>query len=71
LLETVAAEIGLELPIPPRGVATLVGNVFLGAETEMLAGVSEDDAPHLAALESIGDLIERVESGRVPRPNGC
>jgi AcrR family transcriptional regulator len=65
LLASVAAEwsaaLGLELPIPPRALATLVANAFQGAETEVLAGVSEQEAPHLDALERCADLIEWVE----------
>jgi AcrR family transcriptional regulator len=56
-----AAEVGLELPMSPRALATLVVNVFLGAEAEILAGVGEEDAPHLEALAACGDLIERLE----------
>jgi AcrR family transcriptional regulator len=65
LLEDVATqwadEHGLELPLPPRALATLVANVFQGAEVEILAGVSEKEAPHLEALEACGDLIEWFE----------
>ena len=56
-----AAERGLELPIPARALATLVANAFQGAEVEILAGVSEAEAPHLQALESCADLIEWFE----------
>lgn len=59
---------GVELPISPRALATLVGDAFLGAETEILAGVGEGDAPHYEALESVAALIEWVESrGRADR----
>jgi AcrR family transcriptional regulator len=51
----------LELPISPCALATLVGNAFLGAEAEILAGVSEDEAPHIDALTSVAELIEWVE----------
>jgi AcrR family transcriptional regulator len=65
LLEAVAQqwaeERELELPLPPRALATLVANVFQGAEVEMLAGVSEQDAPHLEALEACAGLIEWFE----------
>jgi hypothetical protein len=57
-----AAERELELPISPRALATLVANVFQGAEIEILAGVSEDEAPHLEALEGCVALIEWAES---------
>ncbi len=51
----------VELPISPVVLATLVANAFQGAEAEILAGVPEDEAPHLEALERIGDLIEWIE----------
>jgi hypothetical protein len=56
-----AEELDLELPIPPRALATLVGNAFEGAEAEILAGVTEAEAPHLEALESCAGLIEWLE----------
>jgi AcrR family transcriptional regulator len=52
----------VQLPISARALATLVANAFQGAETEMLAGVSEADAPHLEALESCAALIEWAEA---------
>jgi AcrR family transcriptional regulator len=55
------AEHGVELPISPRALATLVGDAFLGAEAEILAGVTEDEGPHYEALESIARLIEWAE----------
>jgi AcrR family transcriptional regulator len=58
-----AAEHALELPLSPRALATLVANAFQGAEVEILAGVTEEEAPHLEALAAVGDLIERLEAG--------
>ena len=52
-----AAEHGLELPLPAAALATLVANAFQGAEVEILAGVSEEEAPHLEALEACANLI--------------
>jgi AcrR family transcriptional regulator len=52
---------GVDLPISPRAIATLVGNAFLGAETEILGGVDESEAPHLEALESVARVIEWAE----------
>ncbi len=67
LIESVAArwaaELELDLPVSPRVLATLVGNLFEGAEVEILAGVSEEEAPHLEALEACATLIERAERG--------
>jgi AcrR family transcriptional regulator len=61
VVERWAAEHGLELPLSPRALATLVANAFQGAEIEILAGVSERDAPHVEALEAVADLIEWFE----------
>jgi AcrR family transcriptional regulator len=67
LLVGVAAEwIGqhdVELPISPRALVTLLGDAFLGAEAEILAGVGEDEAPHLEALTAVAGLIEWAERG--------
>lgn len=67
LLEAVytgwAQEVGLELPISPRAMATLIGNLFEGIEIELLAGVEPDAAPHREVLDAIGVLIERAEAG--------
>lgn len=60
--EAWSAEQGVQLPISARALATLVANTFQGAETEMLAGVSEAEAPHLEALESCAALIEWAEA---------
>jgi AcrR family transcriptional regulator len=65
LLESVfadwAAELQLEPPMSPRVLASLVANIFQGIEIELLAGVSEREAPHREALEQLGALIERAE----------
>jgi AcrR family transcriptional regulator len=63
LLESVFAawadELQIDLPLPPRALATLVGNLFEGIEIELLAGV---EAPHGEVLEAIGALIEGAEA---------
>ncbi len=65
LLESVvdraAAGLELDLPLSPRALATLICNLFEGAEVEILAGVREEEAPHLEALEACAALIERLE----------
>jgi AcrR family transcriptional regulator len=65
LLESVftdwAAEEEIELPLSPRILASLVANIFQGIEIELLAGVSEDEAPHREALDALGALIEAAE----------
>jgi AcrR family transcriptional regulator len=57
-----AAELELELPLSPCVLASLVANIFQGIEIELLAGVSEREAPHREALEQLGGLIERAET---------
>ena len=57
-----AAEHAVELPLPPRALATLVANAFEGAEVEILAGVSEEEAPHYEALAAVAELIEWLET---------
>lgn len=57
------AEYDVELPMRPEALAALIGNLFEGAETELLAGVGPDEAPHLEALEALGKLIENAERG--------
>jgi AcrR family transcriptional regulator len=52
----------VKLPISPRALATLVGDAFLGAEAEILVGVSENEAPHHEALASVAKLIEWAEN---------
>jgi AcrR family transcriptional regulator len=59
-----ADELGLELPLPPRILATLTANIFEGIEIELLAGVTEREAPHSEALEHLGALIEEAERKR-------
>jgi AcrR family transcriptional regulator len=65
LLESVFAawadEVGVELPMSPRAVATMVGTVFFGMEVELLAGV---EAPYREVLDAIGALIARAEESR-------
>jgi AcrR family transcriptional regulator len=53
-------DVGLELPITPRMMATLVGNIFYGMEVDLLAGL---EAPHREVLDAIGALIARAEAG--------
>lgn len=65
LLEQVAAawaaECEIDLPLSPRALATLVGNAFLGAEAQLLAGMPEAAVPNLEALEACAELIARAE----------
>jgi AcrR family transcriptional regulator len=59
-----AADLGIELPLSPRALSTLVANVFQGIEIELLAGVPPDEAPHREVLDALGALIEQAEAGR-------
>jgi AcrR family transcriptional regulator len=63
VVEEWSRQVGLELPISATAVATLVANLFQGLEVEILAGVSEDESPHLEVLEAVAQLIERIEAG--------
>jgi AcrR family transcriptional regulator len=65
LLESVATEwtatIDARLPLTPRGLATLITNVFQGIEVELLAGVTEQEAAHREVLDVLGGLISHWE----------
>jgi AcrR family transcriptional regulator len=67
LLEMVAAawaeEYQVTLPLTPHALATLITNIFQGVEIELLASVSEHEAPHREVLDAIGLLIQRAEAG--------
>jgi AcrR family transcriptional regulator len=66
LLESVFArwseELGLELPVPPKVLGSLIANVFQGIEVELLAGVSDPEATHRQSLEWLGTLIAEAEA---------
>ena len=51
------------LPLGPRALASLVANIFQGIEVELLAGVTEEEAPHREVLTVLGDLIAKAEAG--------
>jgi len=50
------------LPLSPRALACFTANLFQGIEVEMLAGVTESEAPHREVLDAVGALIARTES---------
>jgi AcrR family transcriptional regulator len=62
VFEDWSREMELELPISATVVATLVANLFQGLEVEILAGVSEAEAPHREVLEAVAQLIEGIEA---------
>jgi AcrR family transcriptional regulator len=57
-----AEQLDVELPLSPRALASFTANLFQGIEVEMLAGVSEDEAPHREVLDAVGALIARAEA---------
>lgn len=65
LLESVfrawAEDVDVALPMSPRAVATMVGNVFFGMEVELLAGM---EGPHREVLDALGAMIARAEEGK-------
>ena len=65
-----AAGIDVELPLAPRALATLSANLFQGIEVEMLAGVTEAEAPHREVLDAVGALIAQAESRSRVSPSG-
>jgi hypothetical protein len=67
-LERLQTERGIELPMRPRALTALIGNLFEGAETEILAGVPEHETPHLEALEACAALIAVAERSDSSRP---
>lgn len=56
-----AEELDIELPLSPRALATFTANIFQGIEVEMLAGVTDSEAPHREVLDAIGELIAQAE----------
>jgi AcrR family transcriptional regulator len=62
VFEAWSRELEIELPLRPRALASLVANLFQGIEIELLAGVSEANAPHREVLDAFGALIERAEA---------
>jgi AcrR family transcriptional regulator len=51
-------------PFTAEEVASLIGNVFLGAEAMLLLGFERSDLPIRTALRRIGALIRAAEDGR-------
>ncbi|WP_200809850.1 TetR/AcrR family transcriptional regulator [Demequina sp. NBRC 110054] len=62
---------GLDLgPLTPAQLASLAGNVFLGAEQSILIGHEHDAHPAREALRAVGGLIAAAErrAGLLPAP---
>ncbi len=70
LLEEVASReekrLGRLAGFTPGEVAALMGLPFVGAESAILLGFSEDELPARRALRKIGALIRKVEGSRRP-----
>ena len=49
-------------PAQPARARDLSANLFQGIEVEMLAGVSEAEAPHREVLDAVGALIAQAEA---------
>lgn len=65
LLDRVAADWasdqGVDLPASPRVLAAVVAQLFLGAEVQILGGLTEEEVPNFEALELCARLIETAE----------
>jgi AcrR family transcriptional regulator len=48
-------------PFTAEEVAALAADAFLGAESMLLLGVTEDEVPHRSALRGVGRLIRALE----------
>ncbi len=57
-----AGDVGLG-PFTPEEVAALAGLPFLGAETVILLGLTEEQLPARSALRKVGDLLRALEDG--------
>ncbi|HUP54651.1 MAG TPA: TetR/AcrR family transcriptional regulator [Methylomirabilota bacterium] len=51
-------------PFTPSEVATLMGLSFVGAESAILLGMTEDRLPTRSALHKLGDVIREIETTR-------
>lgn len=59
--ERAERELGGLGPFTAHEVAVLVVDAFIGAESLLLLGTSEEDMPHRAALRRVGELIRLAE----------
>jgi len=66
LLVRVAGEAAQRLgglgPFTPREVSALVGQWFMGAESMILLGFSEQELPTRSALRKVGELLRQLEA---------
>jgi AcrR family transcriptional regulator len=59
--ERAERELGTFGPFTPREIAVLAGDAFIGAESLLLLGMSDETVPHRSALRRVGELIRLVE----------
>jgi AcrR family transcriptional regulator len=59
--ERAERELGTFGPFTPREIAVLAGDAFIGAESLLLLGMSDETVPHRSALRRVGELIRIVE----------
>ncbi|HEX6420494.1 MAG TPA: helix-turn-helix domain-containing protein [Acidimicrobiales bacterium] len=58
-----AGRVGGLGPFTAEEVGALLGDLFLGAETMLLLGVTDEQVPHRSALRRVGRLIRTLEEG--------
>ena len=51
-------------PFTPAEVAALMGLAFVGAESAILLGMTEDQLPTRSALRKLGEVIREIETSR-------
>lgn len=55
-------------PFTPAEVAALMGLSFVGAESAILLGMTEDQLPARSALRKLGEVIREIETSRAVEP---
>lgn len=65
--EEAAGKLGGLGPFSPSEAAVLIGNLFMGCETMILAGFEDEKIPIRPALRKIGMLIRMAEEGNNQR----
>lgn len=53
----------------PAEAATLMGLSFVGAESAILLGMTEDQLPTRSALRKLGDVLREIEAARAAEPS--
>lgn len=63
LVKEIGARPGALGPFTVRELSALIAAAFLGAESQILLGISEEDLPLREALRRVGDMIATAEQG--------